>query len=75
MTAKDYLNQYKNLTWEIERIEREIRDITDAIDSMAVNYDGMPRGSGISKKTEDIAIKLSSLEMKSSFMPALRLYI
>ena len=62
MTAKDYLNQYKNLTWEIERIEREIRDITDAIDSMAVNYDGMPRGSGISKKTEDIAIKLSSLE-------------
>lgn len=62
MTAKDYLNQYKNLTWEIERIERDIRDIESTLDSISINYNGMPHGSGISKKTENLAIKLSTLK-------------
>lgn len=62
MTAKEYLKQYMNLTWDIERIEREIRDINESIDSMAMNYDGLPRGSGIAKRTESLAVKLSTLE-------------
>ena len=53
MTAKEYLEQYMHLTWDIERIDRDIERI---------NYDGMPRGSGISKKPEDIAVKLSALD-------------
>ncbi len=62
MTAKEYLNQYKVLTWDIERIEREIRDINESIDSISVSYDGMPHGSGISKKTESLAVNLATLE-------------
>ena len=64
MTAKEYLSQYRKLTWDIERLDRDIERINDEIDNMAINYDGMPRGSGISKKPEDIAVKLSILETK-----------
>ena len=64
MTAKEYLEQYMHLTWDIDRIDRDIERINDEIDSMSINYDGMPRGSGISKKPEDIAVKLSALEAK-----------
>ena len=62
MTAKEYLKQYMNLTWDIERIEREIKDVNELIDSMAINYDGMPHSSGISKRTENLAVKLSTLD-------------
>ena len=64
MTAKEFLMQYQILTWEIERLDRDIEAIEDSIDDMSMNYSGMPRGNGISRKPEDIAVKLSEAKRK-----------
>ena len=61
MTAKEYLRQYE----EAERLCRRLKmdylkeaDLADAVRSVSDN-DGMPHGNGISKPTEERAIRLS----------------
>lgn len=62
MTAKEYLKQYEYATRKAERFrkeyEAEMRTI-DTVRSLSDN-DGMPHGSGISKPTEDKAIRLAA---------------
>ena len=61
MTAEKYLRQYKYACDRIRRCEREYRDemlLIDAVRSLSDN-DGMPHGSGISKPTEDKAVRLA----------------
>lgn len=61
MTAEKYLRQYKYACDRIRRYEREYRDemlLIDAVRSLSDN-DGMPHGSGISKPTEDKAVRLA----------------
>ena len=64
MTIKEYLMQYQRLTWEIERLDRDIKAIEDSIDDMSTNYDGLPRSSKISKRPEEIAVRLTTAKNK-----------
>ena len=62
MTAHEYLRQYEYALYRAERArhsyELEMERI-DAIGSTLSNEPGMPHGSGISRKTEDKAIRLA----------------
>lgn len=61
MTAKEYLRQYEELNRRAQRLkmeyETELMKI-DAIESTLAG-DGLPHGTGISRKTEDKAIRLA----------------
>lgn len=58
MNAKYFLNQYKRLCIRIDQYEDRIKNISEIIDSMAIDYSGMPRGTNTSNPTEAKAIKL-----------------
>lgn len=66
MTAKEYLKQYEHAARRAERYrdvyETELLTV-DAVRSLSDN-DGMPHGSGISKPTEDKAIRLADKALK-----------
>ena len=66
MTAKEYLRQYEYAVKRIHRLEEEYeaeRLLIDAVRSVSDN-DGMPHGSGISKPTEDKAIRLADKALR-----------
>ena len=60
MTAKEYLCQYRRLTERIRQINLDIEKLSAEIDSVSISYDGMPKGSAISNRTERMAVKLTS---------------
>lgn len=66
MTAIEFLEQYEEAVRVIDRRKREYRDETamiDAVRSLSDN-DGMPHGSGISKPTENKAIRLADKRLR-----------
>ena len=66
MTAKEYLRQYEYAVKRIHRLESELEEETlliDAVRSVSDN-DGMPHGSGISKPTEERAIRLADKKLR-----------
>ena len=66
MTARDYLEQYKEACRRVRRYQQEYEDETlliDAVRSLSDN-DGMPHGSGISKPTENKAVRLADKMMR-----------
>ena len=66
MTAKQFLEQYEDAMIWIDLCRQEYKkesDMIDAIRSTSDN-DGMPHGSGISKPTEEKAIRLSGKAMR-----------
>lgn len=67
MKAKEYLRQYEELERKARAFkteyEIEISKI-DAIGSTLSGEPGMPHGTGISRKTEDKAIKLADKAMR-----------
>lgn len=76
MTAKEYLKQYEELYKRAERYKAEYineLDQIDAIGSTLSNDAGMPHGTGISKRTEDKAIRLAdkALEYQSVALQAI----
>lgn len=60
MTAKEYLNQYRDMIGRIERLKDRIKKAENIID--AIKMDGMPKGSGIGDPTKNKAIKLALLK-------------
>ena len=61
MTAKEFLKQYEYADRRAKRLREEYEEellLIDAIRSTSDN-DGMPHGSGISKPTEDKALRLA----------------
>lgn len=66
MTAKEYLKQYEYAARKAERCRKEYEDEMQRIDAVrsVSDNDGMPHGSGISKPTEEKAIRLASIAMK-----------
>lgn len=61
MTAREYLEQYKEADRRARRLEAEYlkeREMIDAVRSTA-DIDGLPRGNGIRKPVEDRAVRLS----------------
>ena len=66
MTAKEFLKQYEYADRRVRRLEMEYNDeliMIDAIRSASDN-DGMPHGSGISKPTENKALKLADAHLR-----------
>lgn len=61
MTAKEYLEQYEQAVRQAKRMQNEYERELDLIDSVrsTLGGDGMPHGSGISKRVEDQAIRLA----------------
>ena len=61
MTAKEYLKQDEYAVDRVRRYEEEYQSELTLIDAIrsASDNDGMPHGSGISKPTEDKAIRLA----------------
>lgn len=76
MTAKEFLRQYEYKAREAERL-REVyetqQEKIDAIGSTLSSDAGMPHGTGVSRKTEDKAIKLAdaALAWKEAELDAL----
>lgn len=66
MTAKEYLRQYEYAMFKAKRCREQYELLTEKIDAIGstLGSDGMPHGSGISRKTEDLAIKLSDAAEK-----------
>ena len=64
MTAKEFLKRYEKANLRALRYEAEYKRQQDLIGSISINYDGMPRGTGISRKTESDAIRLSESAAK-----------
>ena len=77
MTAKEYLKQYQYAVDRVRRYEEEYESESLLIDSMrsASDNDGMPHGSGISKPTEDKAIRLAdrALRLTEARLEAIRI--
>lgn len=61
MTAKQFLKQYEYAVDLVARYEAEYKLAEEEIDAIGSTLagDGQPHGSGVSKKTENKAIKLS----------------
>ena len=66
MTAKEYLRQYEKAEHKARRYREEYERETmliDAIHSLS-NNDGMPHGSGISRPTEEKALRLADKRLR-----------
>ena len=66
MTAKEYLKQYERAVKRAQRYRQQYEEesaLIDAVRSLSDN-DGMPHGSGISKPTEEKAIRLADRRMR-----------
>lgn len=59
MTAKEFLKRYEYADLRAKRYEDEYKLEHEMIGSISINYDGMPHGNGISRKTENDALKLA----------------
>lgn len=66
MTAKEFLKQYQYAVDLVERYEAEYKRAEEEIDAIGstLSGDGTPHGTGISRKTESKAIKLSEIRDK-----------
>lgn len=62
MTIKEYLNQYMVMSKRIELIDQQIAEAQAERDSIAINLDGLPSGSGISDKTGRLASTIADLQ-------------
>ena len=77
MTAKEYLQQYGEAVRVAERLKTEYDQELLKIDAVrsTLGGDGTPHGTGISRATEDKAIRLAdkALELKDAELDAIRI--
>ena len=77
MTAKEYLRQYEHAQKRADRLREEYEVELMKIDSVrsASDNDGMPHGSGISKPTEERALRLAdkALEWQQAELDAIEI--
>ena len=66
MTAKEFLRQYEELNRRAYRYQQEYKTELEKVDAIGSTLagDGMPHGSGISRRTEDKAIRLADKAAK-----------
>lgn len=62
MTAKEYLLQYANAEDKLAQLNEAIMRAEASLDSMSIDYSGMPHGSGTSDKTGAQALRLTDLK-------------
>ena len=77
MTAKEYLRQYEEAKRKAARHKAEYEKEQEMIDGIrsSLGGDGMPHSPGISRKVEEMAIRLTDklLEWKMAELDAIRL--
>ena len=75
MTAKQFLKQYEEANNKAIQHRREYEKQLELIGSVSMKMDGMPHGSGISKPTEEDALKLAdkALRWKEAELEAIRI--
>lgn len=75
MTAKQFLKQYEEACVKARQHRREYEKQMELIGSVSMKMDGMPHGSGISKPTENDALKLAdkALRWKEAELEAIRI--
>lgn len=59
MTAKEFLKQYEYADTKARQHRAYYEKLLDQLGSLSVKMDGMPRGSNISRPTEEQALKLA----------------
>lgn len=66
MKAKEFLRQYEYADKRAKRLQAEYERELELIDSVrsTLGGDGMPHGSGVSRRTEDAAIRLADKAMR-----------
>lgn len=66
MTAKEFLRQYEEADRKARQLKIEYKLEVERIDAIGSTLagDGLPHGNGISRKTEDKAIKLADKALK-----------
>lgn len=66
MTAKEYLRQYEELNKRALRLKHEYQVELEKIDAVGSTLagDGTPHGTGVSRKTEDKAIRLADKALR-----------
>lgn len=70
MIAREFLEGYKRIITRIRQLERQIQDIEETLGVKAVSYDSQPHGSGISKVTENTAVKLAAIRDQKELLIA-----
>lgn len=76
MTAKEYLNRYKEAERDVQRLKKEYKEELDKIDSIRSGLgDGSPHGTGISKKVEMQALRLvdKALDCQQAILDAVQI--
>lgn len=58
MTAKEYLIQYQRCKVRIMQAKESLKELDEGIDSLAIDYSGMPHGSGVTSKVEQYVVRL-----------------
>lgn len=66
MTAKEYLQQYRNAARIAQRLKTEYEEELERIDTIrsALGGDGLPRSRGVSKTVENRAIRLADKALR-----------
>ena len=66
MKAKEFLRQYEYADKKAKRLQAEYERELELIDSVrsTLGGDGMPHGTGVSRRTEDAAIRLADKAMR-----------
>lgn len=77
MTAKQFLKQYEEACKREQRYKTEYEKELELVDSVrsTLGSDGMPHGSGVSRKVEDQAIRLAdkALDWKKAQLDAIQI--
>lgn len=58
MRPQEYLEQYLDCKSKVEQIDEQLKTASESIDSLQVNYSGMPHGNDIHSKVEDYVIRM-----------------
>ena len=64
MTAKEFLKQYEEACIKARQHKAYYEKLLSEIGSISVKMDGMPRGSGVSRPTENDALRLADAALK-----------
>lgn len=65
MTAKEYLKRFRAYTEKIRQLDNDLKTLEAERDSIKLLADGMPSTGKISKRVEQIAVKIVDLQERT----------
>lgn len=64
MESKEYLESYRRIAERLKVLTVEIERLRTEAESVSINLDGMPKGTGKGDRLERLAIQLADMESK-----------